>query len=100
MNSLHEIFATSMNGINEIKIGTEDITQRIQEISILSMRNYSNMTEVGNVLASFKTVDNAGFTQTEELAAEIGFATDGDFEELEELPQLPENTTDDGLSEA
>ena len=90
MTSLHEIFATSMNGINEIKIGTEDITQRIQEISILSMRNYSNMTEVGNVLNSFKTVDNAGFASSEQLAEEIGFASDGDFEELEELPPLPD----------
>ena len=95
MTTLHEIFATSMNGINEIKIGTEDITQRIQEISILSMRNYSNMNEVGNVLASFKTVDNAGFTQTEELAKEVGFATDGDFEELEELPPLPEEKAEE-----
>lgn len=91
MTSLHEIFSTSMNGINEIKIGTEDITQRIQEISILSMRNYSNMTEIGSVLNSFKTVDNAGFEATEQLAEEVGFASDGDFEELEELPPLPKS---------
>ena len=89
MASLHEIFSTSMNGINEIKIGTEDITQRIQEISVLSMRNYSKMTDIGNVLNSFKTVDNAGFEAVEELAEEVGFASDGDFEELEEMPPLP-----------
>jgi len=99
MASLHEIFSTSMNGINEIKIGTEDITQRIQEISVLSMRNYSKMTDIGNVLNSFKTVDNAGFEAVEELAEEVGFASDGDFEELEEMPPLPtkESPTDTSL---
>lgn len=99
MASLHEIFSTSMNGINEIKIGTEDITQRIQEISVLSMRNYSKMTDIGNVLNSFKTVDNAGFEAVEELAEEVGFASDGDFEELEEMPPLPteESHTDTSL---
>lgn len=57
MNNIQNVFTESMQGINEIKIGTADIVNRVKNVSDRSDDSYHNMTDLENIIAEFKTLD-------------------------------------------
>lgn len=59
MSLIKDIFAKSMTGINEIRVGTQDIVSRIQNVSAQGNVSYEKMTELKEALSEFKTDDAA-----------------------------------------
>jgi len=66
VSSMNNRFAQAQNGIHEIKRGTTDIVNRINEVSENSKDSYKNMTDLENILEEFKTKGSVN----EALAAE------------------------------
>ena len=60
-----------MNGIKEIKLGTDDIVRRMAGVGDLSQESYKNMTDLENILEQFKTTAD----ESEEVQDEINANT-------------------------
>lgn len=58
MDTMHSIFSESIIGVEEIKHGTEDIVQRMLEVSELSSESCDRMDELGASLEEFKTEED------------------------------------------
>ena len=58
MEKLEDVVALSRNGIDEIKIGAEDIVERMLEVNELSSKSRTKMTLLSNDLNQFKTKDS------------------------------------------
>ncbi|NLL99839.1 MAG: hypothetical protein GX220_00060 [Treponema sp.] len=59
MDNMRSIFSESLSGMDEIKIGTEDITKRMGEVSRMSSESCDKMEELGASLDEFATQDNS-----------------------------------------
>lgn len=55
INSISDLFSVAINGIKEIKIGTDDIVRRMAGVGDLSQESFKNMTDLENILEQFKT---------------------------------------------
>lgn len=55
ISAMHDIFTQSISGIEDIKLGTEDIVNRIRQVSDLSTENSRNMIKLVDRLDEFKT---------------------------------------------
>ena len=55
VDSMNQEFVYALTEINHIKSGTEDIVDRMQNVSEASKLSYKNMTDLENVLEEFKT---------------------------------------------
>jgi len=75
MSLIKDIFSQSMNGISEIKLGTEDIVSKMRNVSVQSNASYSKMTELRGILGEFKTDEEA---DTEEQPSPSGAAGETD----------------------
>ena len=58
MEKLEDVVALSRNGIDEIKIGAEDIVERMLEVNELSSKSRTKMTLLSNDLNQFKTKES------------------------------------------
>lgn len=58
MEKMRSIFTESLQGMDEIKVGTTDISRRMTEISDFSRESCDKMEELGAALDEFKTQDN------------------------------------------
>lgn len=70
MHNIQNIFTHAVAGIKEIKNGTSEIVLKMREVNENSEAGYHNMTELENMLESFKTTDPA-----QELLNELGSDT-------------------------
>lgn len=59
MEKMRSIFTESLQGMDEIKVGTTDISRRMTEISDFSRESCDKMEELGAALDEFKTQDNS-----------------------------------------
>lgn len=66
MDKMRQIFISSLQGMDEIKIGTNDISRRMTEVSDMSSESCNKMEELGASLDEFRTADNS-FEYLEEL---------------------------------
>ncbi|MEE1166582.1 MAG: methyl-accepting chemotaxis protein [Treponema sp.] len=71
INSISNLFSAAMNGIKEIKLGTDDIVRRMAGVGDLSQESYKNMTDLENILEQFKTTAD----ESEEVQDEINANT-------------------------
>lgn len=67
INSISDLFSQALDGIREIRNGTEDIVQRMAAVGEQSKESYKNMTDLENVLEQFKTTSD----DSQELKEEI-----------------------------
>ncbi|MBO6099944.1 MAG: hypothetical protein J6P07_01245, partial [Spirochaetaceae bacterium] len=58
MEKLEDVVALSRNGIDEIKIGAEDIVERMLEVNELSSKSRTKMTLLSSDLNQFKTKES------------------------------------------
>lgn len=93
MSSMNEIFKSSAAGISEIKDGAADIVKQMADVSDLSTQNFENMSEVGNILSEFKTVNPEDEEKLKNLS-------DMENEALEnKVPENEEDKTNEKVSE-
>jgi|WetSurMetagenome_2_1015567.scaffolds.fasta_scaffold40106_2 methyl-accepting chemotaxis protein len=87
IKAIHSLFSQADSGINEIKIGTEDIVKRMSAVGEQSTQSYKNMMDLENVLDEFKT-------KNIEQEAEVG-------EKIENIisPELKAQIESSGLSQ-
>lgn len=67
INSISDLFSQALDGIREIRNGTEDIVQRMAAVGEQSKESYKNMTDLENILEQFKTTSD----DSQELKEEI-----------------------------
>lgn len=58
VSSVSDLFGQALEGIKEIRYGTEDIVKRMSAVGDLSKESYKNMTDLENVLEEFKTTSD------------------------------------------
>lgn len=68
INSISNLFQEALQGIREIRNGTEDIVKRMSAVGDLSKESYKNMTELENVLEEFKTTSDNESQVEDEVA--------------------------------
>ena len=103
VDSMNALFLNTKESISQIKNGTEDIVNRIAEVSKSSKDGYNNMTDLENVLEEFKTkndVDNL-VNQVEEInnidsAVLENINTSGKAEIIEPIYDMARITPVDG----
>lgn len=55
VDSMNDLFVDTTISIRKMRQGTDDITRRMQEVSLSSRDSYKNMTDLENILEEFKT---------------------------------------------
>ncbi len=90
MTSLENVFAISRNGIDEIKLGAEDIVKRMLEVSHMSSESRQRMSVLSDNLNQFKThtiikaATAVPVEEKEEIVEELE-----DIESLETVEDVP-----------
>jgi methyl-accepting chemotaxis protein len=69
VTTMNDVFSQAMNGISEIRDGTEDIVQRMRTVSEMSSDSCTKMSDLESVLSEFKTNDPAASPEQQESAA-------------------------------
>ena len=59
VSRMQSVFDQSMHGINEIRLGTQDIVNRMQNVTDQSTVSYQKMTELREILGEFQTDEEA-----------------------------------------
>lgn len=98
MTSLENVFAISRNGIDEIKLGAEDIVKRMLEVSHMSSESRQKMTMLSVNLNQFKT--NEKESSEEIKVAAVAKEIIEDLEEIESLETIEEDSIDDSNTDA
>lgn len=95
MKIMNSIFNHSMDGINAIKHGTQDIMVKMHEVNDMSSDSYQKMSNLELLISEFKTLNDRAAEEQSKETEELRKAKKGNVDILK-LTDENASATDDG----
>lgn len=86
IDAINDMFLNAKLEINKIKSGTTDIVRRMNDVSSSSQENYKSMTQLENMLDTYKTKDEVA-QKIQDADAQNSIATSENAEDLIKLAE-------------
>lgn len=86
IDAINDMFLKAKLEINKIKSGTTDIVRRMNDVSSSSQENYKSMTQLENMLDTYKTKDEVA-QKIQDADAQNSIATSENAEDLIKLAE-------------